>query len=406
MRPSTPATTARAPGRRSRRIALVSSSYHPYTGGVEEHTRNVAKELRSRGHRVVVWTTDRGEHLGVRRVDGVEVRYLACPQPSGSIRGVARFVWEFPRAAWDWLQAWRAARPEVLHVQCFGPNGLYALALHALTRTPLIVSAHGETFMDDHDVFETSRIVRSGLVRSLRAAAAVTGCSQMVLDDLRDRFGGTGGVVVPNGVDLEEPSQVGGGRDTGPQEEPDRAKAPLVLALGRVQRVKGFDLLLRAFAHADLPDDARLVIGGDGEALSSLKSLAAMLGLTDRVDFPGRLSRPQVAAVMARATVLVVPSRLEAFGIVVLEGWRAGVPVIATNRGGPSEFVTHGVDGLLVDPEDIRALAEAISAVVRDVAMAGRLGAAGAARVRDFTWMRTARMYEGIYRELVGRQER
>lgn len=393
MRPRTPPDPAEASGRRPRRVALVSSSYDPYTGGVEEHTRNVARELRARGHRVVVWTVDRGECLGVRRVDGIEVRYLAAPQPSGSLRGVARFLRELPGAAWAWLRAWRAARPDVLHVQCFGPNGLYALVLHHLTRTPLVVSAHGETFMDDHDVFAASRLLRTGLVHSLRAAAAVTGCSQMVLDDLRDRFGGTGGVVVPNGVDLAEP----GMGPTSPDAGPRPPGAPAVVALGRVQHVKGFDLLLRAFARADLPPGTRLVIGGEGEALPPLKTLASDLGLADRVDFPGRLSRPQVAAVLARASVFVVPSRLEAFGIVVLEGWRAGIPVIATNRGGPGEFVTHGQDGLLVDPEDVAALAEALARVVRDPATGSRLGAAGADRVRDFTWTSTAARYVDVY---------
>lgn len=395
VRPPTLRDQADATGQGSRRIALVSSSYHPYTGGVEEHTRNVAKELRARGHRVVVWTVDRGERLGVCRVDGIEVRYLPCPLPNGSVRGVARFTCDFLPAGWAWLQAWRAARPEVLHVQCFGPNGLYALALHTLTRTPLIVSAHGETFMDDHDVFRTSRILRTGLVHSLRAAAAVTGCSQLVLDDLRDRFGGTGGVVVPNGVDLAEP----GREPAGPVAETGSPGAPVVLALGRVQRVKGFDLLLRAFAHADLPDGARLVIGGEGEALASLTSLASDLGIADRVEFPGRLTRAQVARATAQATVFVVPSRREAFGIVVLEGWRAGVPVIATNRGGPREFVTHGVDGLLVDPVDVVALANAITDLVRDPEAASRVGAAGAERVRDFTWTRTAALYEEVYTE-------
>jgi len=379
----------------SYRIALISSSFRPYAGGVEEHTLNVARQLRERGHSVVVWTVDRGEELGTQKVDGIEVRYLPCPLPARVPRAIMRFLLELPSAFAHWRSAYRQARPQVLHVQCFGPNGLYALALHYSTRTPLIVSSHGETFADDHDVFATSRFLRGGLVRALRDADEVTGCSQVVLEDLAERFGSTRGSVVPNGVDLDEAKSradltfvAGSGQ----------AKVgPTVLALGRVERVKGFDLLIKAFARADLPIDTRLVIGGDGRDLDRLRHLAKQQMVGERVEFPGRLSRDEVVSAMAGASVLVVPSRLEAFGIVILEAWRAGVPVIATSLGGPRDVITDGVDGLLVDPEDLDALAGQLSRVISDPGLAKRLGEAGALRVRDYTWAHTAQMYERVY---------
>ena len=67
------------------RIALVSSSFAPYRGGVEEHVRHTAAALLDRGHEVLVWTVDRGEHLGVRTVDGVTVRYLPTPLPAARV---------------------------------------------------------------------------------------------------------------------------------------------------------------------------------------------------------------------------------------------------------------------------------------------------------------------------------
>lgn len=371
------------------RIALISSSYHPYPGGVEEHTRHVARLLAERGHAVEVWTVDRGEHLGVRSVDGVTVRYLPTPLPARTPQALGSFAWRALPAWRAWESARRGFRPDVLHVQCFGPNGVYALALHATHRSPLIVSSHGETFMDDHQVFDHSGLLRWALREACRSSSALTGCSQVTLDDLA-RFGIGGGSVVPNGIDLEEAAR----SDVEPP--PFDPGASTVFAVGRVERVKGFDLLLRAFAQADLPD-ARLVIGGDGGALPALRLLAAELGVADRVDFPGRLGRGAVIAGMASASVNVVPSRREAFGIVVLEAWRSGRPLVATEREGPGTLVTDGVDGLLVDPENTEAFAAALRRVMTDAALAARLAGAGLQTVRTYTWDAVVDRYVDIY---------
>lgn len=382
-----------------RTIALVTSSYAPYVGGVEEHVRNVAKVLTDRGHHVVVWTIARDGGFEVREVDGIEVWDLPAPLPSRSLGGVLRFLLRVPRAALLWLRAARRLRPDVLHVHCFGPNGSYALPLSRLLRLPLVVSSHGETLADDAGVFDSSALARSSLRASLGRAAAVTGCSQVTLDDLQERFGlapGAGDVVF-NGVDLDEPA--------GPL--PDGVPSRYVAAVGRVQALKGFDLLLEAFAQARLPKDVGLVIGGDGPEREHLQQRARELGIADRVRLPGTLARPQVVSLRSQALVNVVPSRLEPFGIAVLEGWRSGTPVIATTHGGPSEFVRDGVDGLLRDPLDTDALAAALETLIVNDPAAGRaIGAAGARRVRDFTWEGVVDEYEEILNRLEPRPSR
>jgi glycosyltransferase involved in cell wall biosynthesis len=384
---------------RSHRIALIASSYHPHPGGVEEHVRHLARELAARGHVVAVWTVDRGEHLGTRLVDGIEVRYLPAPLPSRSVRGLLSYAAHFPSAWRAWMGAWRALRPELLNVQCFGPNGLYALALHHRTRTPLAVSAHGETFTDDHDVFAESALLRAGLRRTLRDAGAVTGCSSIVLDDLRGRFGLTDGIVVPNGIDLGE---------TSTEAQPPKwwpRHGPVVMALGRIEHKKGFDLLVRAFARLvteeRLPRSARLVIGGEGSARADLTRLVEELGVVDQVVLPGGLSRADVGAALSRADVFVVPSRVEAFGIVALEAWREGAPLVMTVRGGARDFITDGTDGILVDPEDATALAAAIDRVLHDPLLRRSLTEAGRRRVHDFDWAAVEGVYENVYRTVL-----
>lgn len=103
---------------------------------------------------------------------------------------------------------------------------------------------------------------------------------------------------------------------------------------------------------------------------------------------------------MAAADVIVVPSRREAFGIVALEAWRAGTPLVGTPHGGMSEFVTDGVDGLIADPLDADALGVAIRRALEDDDLTARLTAASGERVKDFSWDTVATAYRSIYRPL------
>ena len=181
--------------------------------------------------------------------------------------------------------------------------------------------------------------------------------------------------------------------------DPDRR---YILALGRVVDKKGFDLLLSAFAAME--GDRRtadLVIAGAGPALEGLQRMAGELGVGDQVHFVGRLSRQDVASAMAGATAFVMPSRLEPFGIVVLEAWRAGVAVVATNRGGAPEFVDDGETGVLVDPFDTRGFAAALTGLLSDDVRRLAIGRAGHDRVRAFDWTLITEQYRRLYASIV-----
>jgi glycogen synthase len=367
-------------------VALVTSSFLPRLGGVEEHVRNVARELRAQGLDVVVWTVDQGDDVPAE-VDGIPVRVLPCPMPARSARSLAWFALQAPRAIVRWMRATAADRPRMLHVHCFGPNGPWALAASAVTRRPLLLTAHGETFMDAHDAFGASALLRRTLREALRRARVVTACSAFTARDLV-RFGLDRRVdVVGNGVQPDEPAAA----------LPAGLPSRFVLAMGRLVSTKGFDLLIDAFAQARLPDDVALVLAGDGPEADALRAHAERRGVASRVHWTGRLARGEVVSVTAAATALVVPSRVEAFGIVVLEGWRAGAPVIVTSHGGPADLVRDGDDGLVVDPFDAAALAGALETVVLDEQVARRLGAAGRERVREYTWTEVAAQYRRLY---------
>lgn len=373
------------------RVALLPSAYLPTLGGVQELTRNLALALSSAGDQVEVWT-QQADGLGPADevLDGLLVRRFPFPLPRSDVAALPGLLGGSLHTLWALRQAVRRFSPDVLHVQCFGPNGVYATTLSLLTGVPLVVTLQGETMMDDHDAFGVSSTLRAGLRAGLRRAAAVTGCSQHTLDDAVARFGlapGAGEVVF-NGVDL----------DLAPAPTTTTHPGRYVAALGRLVHNKGFDLLVRAFALvAQRHPDVTLRIGGSGPAESELRRIVAELGLDGRVELLGRLTREEVAAVMAGADVFVMPSRLEPFGIVILEAWRAGTPVIATTVGGPPEFVQEDVTGLLADPVDTDLLAEKLDRLLSDAALRDRLRATGRDRVKQFGWPEIAARYQEIY---------
>ena len=397
------------------RVSLLPSAYPPSLGGVEELTRHLALALADAGDQVEVWTCHpddtAAETVEVR--DGLVVRRLPMPLPAAHFGSLLRAATGGPRTLFAMRNAVDAFRPDVLHVQCFGANGAYATALSRLTGVPLVITLQGETMMDDADVFEESRSLRAALRMGIRRAAAVTACSRFTLVDAEERFGlGSGeGQVIPNGVELgpaaggAQAGTVGAAATARPPfvpvaEDPGR---PYILALGRVVPKKGFDLLLSAYAavsedrrHADL------VVAGAGPALDDLERLADGLGVGRQVHFVGRLSREEVAAAMSGATLFVMPSRLEPFGIVVLEAWRAGVPVVATTRGGAPEFVEDGKTGVLVDPFDTPAFAAALDSLLADPDRREAIGRAGAERVRAFAWSTIVEEYRRLYSSVSG----
>ncbi len=173
------------------------------------------------------------------------------------------------------------------------------------------------------------------------------------------------------------------------------ATPPVIGALGRLHEVKGFDLLLRAAAVLrDRGVDFRLRIAGDGPELHALRHLRSELKLNDRVEFCGWLS--DAADFLGGLDLFVVPSRHEAFGLVLVEAMAAGVPVVASDIKGPRDILKGGIFGRLSRSEDVISLCDAVAAVfsawpqtleVAEAAQAHALSsygfASGSARLRQ-----------------------
>jgi glycosyltransferase involved in cell wall biosynthesis len=142
------------------------------------------------------------------------------------------------------------------------------------------------------------------------------------------------------------------------------------------------------------------VIAGGGVEADALQALVTRLGVAGSVHFPGMLSQRNVRWLMAQAEVFVLPSRVEPFGIVVLEALRAGTPAVVSSRGGAGEIIDDG-QALLVDPTDTAALAASISKVLADPSRSEPLASARRRRADAFGWDSIAPRYLSLYESVL-----
>lgn len=161
-----------------------------------------------------------------------------------------------------------------------------------------------------------------------------------------------------------------------------------VVAVGRLVAKKGFDLLIRAFARLDRPG-IRLRIAGDGPERAALIALAEAEDIADRVDFLGAKPHAEALAVIRSGAIFALPCRTSATGdrdgipVVLMEAMAAGKPVIAGQLETIAELVEDGTSGLLVPPDDVEALTEALRRLVDDPEAGKAMGLAGRRRVEE-----------------------
>ena len=158
-------------------------------------------------------------------------------------------------------------------------------------------------------------------------------------------------------------------------------------------RVKGFDLLIEAFGRcATKHADWSLVILGEGPERASLQTFAVALGIADRVSLAGQVQEP--ATILNGADLFVLSSRSEGFPNALLEAMACQLPVVSTDCGGPRNIIRDGVDGILVPPDDVTALADAMDRLMANPDERRRLGAGALEVIERFSMEKVMTMWD------------
>jgi glycosyltransferase involved in cell wall biosynthesis len=299
---------------------------------------------------------------------------------------------------------------DLIHAHWVLPNGVPAALVARLRGLPLVISMHGS------DVYLAERAAPLSLAAAVtfRSTAAASACS----GDLKDRALRLGAPpdlvdVIPYGVDPAafQPDPVAGAQVRAELGlAPD---TPLVITVSRLVYKKGLTYLLEALpqilrAHPN----AILVIGGYGDLREALEQRATELDIAAQVRFPGQLDRARAARYIGAADVYVVPSIRDQGGNVdglpnaLLEGMAAARPIVASRVAGIPDVIADGEHGLLVSERDPAGIAAAVSCLLGDRALAGRLGGAARRRVlEELTWDMTAARFERLYAKALGNRQ-
>ena len=329
--------------------------------------------------------------------NGVEVfhpRFLAGPGYSLHDLEAKAYYWSIK----NHIDQIRRTFPfDLIHAHFGYPDGVVAARLARRYGVPFVITEHAlwRPWMDDHPRVRRQAVWASG---ECDFHVAVSGHAR---DTISHFTGQTYKLrVIHNGVDGTVFTPLPDGR---------KPASNQILYVGLMRHVKGVDVLLRAMRLlVDRQPAARLVLVGGGFYRSylleenRLRNLVRDLDVTSNVEFVGLKSPIEVAKYMRESTMLVLPSRRETFGAVLIESLACGTPVIATDCGGPSEIINQKV-GLLVPVEDVEALANAMATLLE------RRENYDSAELRtyalgNFSWKRVADQTLSLYSEAIERR--
>ncbi|MBB5842609.1 D-inositol-3-phosphate glycosyltransferase [Conyzicola lurida] len=381
-------------------------------GGMNVAILGLARELAGRGIAVDLLTRSSGQSTVTDIAPGITLHELEAGPPGIVAKeDLSSVADEFGEAVAR-LAGRESGRYDVIHAH-YWISGIAALPVAIELGIPFVQSFHTlgdmkHRAMIDEVPTEPQRRVRSESFLANQADAVIASSTAEV-DALLEQVGAPAEHVwiMPPGVDtgLFAPRpEAGAAVREALGIEADR---PVIAVVGRVQELKGQRLAVRVLAALPEPRPVLVIAGrptpGAESYFLALHELAAELGVVDDLRFTGALEREAVAELFAAATLTLVPSHSETFGLVALESAASGTPVVAQRVSGLVESVSDGESGLLIDSRDPADWARAIGVLLDNPAAYAELARSARAFAEGFSWETSVSVLLDVYESVAAR---
>lgn len=360
------------------RICVFARTFLPKIGGAEWITYNLARALQNRGHDITVLTRMRFRRGGPLPEGVRVVRHPRLLSKQWGTRMLLPF-----------LHGVRFRYGiDIVHCHAAYPQAYIASAFKRQTGIPYLITVHGTEIVQGERERTIPRVERR-VMDAARDAGAVVAISRYMAQQ-----------IASAGVPEDRIPRIGCGVDVQrfATATPFRRPRRYLFTLARMHKIKGIDILLKAWAQVmDAHPEWDLLVAGDGPEIQTYRGLSHSLGLDNRVEFLGSVSEDFKPSLYRGAGLFVCSSHLEHFGITNVEALSAGLPIVSTNAGGITDVLTDDKNAVLVAAGEVEPLAHALHRVLGDPDLRTRLGRSASESATAFDIERVAEAYEALY---------
>lgn len=368
------------------RVLIGSVSFYPSISGVAVSTHLLAKYLAKNGHSVAVITSSQTKRDSTQRDRGIVIYRLAAfanPFRSGS------FLPYNPTA--EIKKIIKDFKPDIIHIHDPTNIGMVLLNQARLGKISIVATNHFTfdfvlAYLPKSFHQLTAKVMAAKLTQFYNQCDALI-CPSQTIADFYKKIGVKKPIfVVSNGVDTKRFQPV-----------PKKSGQKIVLYVGRIDKDKSLDVLIKALAK--IPDqlDARFVLAGSGDLYEQITRTTSRITFTGPIDHESQT----LVKLYQRADVFVMPSSIESQSIATMEAMAAGKPVVAARAQALPELVKHKINGYLFAPGDSAQMAKYIIKLIKNKSLASKMGAASRRLAKKHDLIKTHQKIEKIYKNMV-----